>query len=91
MESVGEILKRRSARRIGGQGTRPVYSKHEYQAYGYRLAEEFGDTKHKSLYIKLARDEDRGMLEQALEFVKSRSARNKAKLFMWKLKELRKE
>jgi hypothetical protein len=82
LESVGEILKRR-------RGARPIYSKHEYQAYGYRLAEELGDTKHKSLYIKLARDSDRGMLEQALEFVKSRSAKSKAKLFMWKLKELR--
>mgnify|MGYP007118344618 CR=1 FL=1 len=66
-----------------------VYSKHEYQAYGYRLAQELSDFSHKSLYIKLARDEERRILDAALEFVKARDPNNKAKLFMWKLRDLR--
>lgn len=81
MDSIGNLLKNKF--------NSPVYSKHEHQAFGMRLAEELGDLKHKALYIKLARDEKRPLLETALEFVKSRQAKNKAKLFMWKLGELR--
>ena len=32
---------------------------YEFQAYGNRLAEELGDRKHRTLYIKLAKNEDR--------------------------------
>ncbi|HQG79356.1 MAG TPA: hypothetical protein PK564_03375, partial [bacterium] len=66
-------------------------NKHEYQAYGNRLSEEFADPKHRALYIKLAKDEDRNLLEQAREYVmRSERATTKGKLFMWKLTELRK-
>ena len=68
----------------------PVYSKHEFQAFGLKLADDLGDLKHKTLYIKLAKEENRVLLEQALEFVKARSAKSKAKLFMWKVGELKK-
>jgi len=66
-------------------------NRHEYQAYGNRLSEEFADPKHRALYIKLAKDEDRNLLEQAREYVmRSERATTKGKLFMWKLTELRK-
>jgi hypothetical protein len=64
----------------------------EFQDYGYRLAEELDDLKNKSLYIKLAKETPRGLLEEARNFVKGASqVRSRPKLFMWKLTELKKE
>ena len=64
----------------------------EFQDYAYRLALELDDEKHKSLYMKLAKEKDRGLLEEAKSFVKGASdVENKGALFMWKLKQLRKE
>lgn len=65
------------------------YVSREFQDYGYRLAMELGDEPHKSLYIRLAKTVDRGILETARSFVIDSQAKSKAKLFMWKLKELR--
>lgn len=68
------------------------YITQEFQDFGYRMAVELNDLKHKSLYIKMAKDIDRGILEKALSFVSdANSARSKARLFMWKVKELKKE
>lgn len=82
--SLGDILAKfdpRSAK----------YISREFQDYGYRLAEELGDLEHKALYIKLAKTLPRPVLEEARNFVKDASrVRNRARLFMWKLKELRK-
>ncbi len=70
---------------------RPKNISREFQMYGIYLAESLQDTKHYSLYIKLAKEIDRNILEEALNFTKGYySAKNKAKVFMWKLKELRK-
>lgn len=64
----------------------------EFQKYGYDLAEELGDLKNKSLYIKLAKNIPRGYLETARNFVKdANNVRSKARLFMWKLGEIKKE
>lgn len=66
------------------------YISREFQDYGYRLAEQLGDLKNKSLYIKLAKTTPRPLLEEARNFVKDApNVRNPARLFMWKLKELR--
>lgn len=67
------------------------YISHEFQDYGYRLAMELNDLAHKSLYIKLAKQVERGLMERARSFVSDAQVDNKAKLFMWKLKELRAE
>lgn len=61
----------------------------EFQDYGYRLAVTLDDLKHKSLYIKMAKEIDRTILDQALSFVADAQAKSKARLFMWKVKELR--
>ncbi len=67
------------------------YISREFQKYGYDLAEELGDLKNKSLYIKLAKEEKRGFMETARNFVKdANDVKNPAALFMWKLSELRK-
>jgi hypothetical protein len=68
---------------------RNKYVSREYQDYGYRLAMELSDEKHKALYIKLAKEADRAILEQARRFVIDSNADNKGALFMWKMKELK--
>lgn len=70
---------------------RPKNLTTEFQVYGVFLAETLEDTKHYSLYIKLAKELPRGLLEEALNYTKGYlSAKNKAKVFMWRLKQLRK-
>ncbi|OGK38805.1 hypothetical protein A3F34_01440 [Candidatus Roizmanbacteria bacterium RIFCSPHIGHO2_12_FULL_44_10] len=64
------------------------YLSREFQSFGVHLAEKLDDYKHKSLYIKFARDIPRPILEKALRFVVDSGARKKSALFMWKLKEL---
>lgn len=68
------------------------YITREFQDYGYRLAKELKDEKRKSLYIKLAKEVERPILEQARIFVKDAvNVKSRARLFMWKLKQLRQE
>lgn len=67
------------------------YVSREFQTYGIHLAEKLDDYKHKSLYIKLSKTEHRALLEKALSFAIDSNAKNKGALFMWKLKELRRD
>ncbi|CAN5125485.1 hypothetical protein BH11PAT1_BH11PAT1_1080 [soil metagenome] len=67
------------------------YVSREFQTFGIHLAEQLDDYKHKSLYIKLAKTMHRTILERALTFCIDSNAKNKGALFMWKLKELKKE
>ena len=70
---------------------RPKNLSREFQVYGVYLAESLDDTKHYSLYIKLAKEVDRKILDEALTYTKEYySAKSKAKIFMWKLQELKK-
>lgn len=70
---------------------RPKNISHEFQMYGVYLAESLNDTKHYSLYIKLAKELDRKILEEALNFTKGYyGAKSKARVFMWKLQHLKK-
>ncbi|MCL5433235.1 MAG: hypothetical protein M1524_03945 [Patescibacteria group bacterium] len=82
MQSVGQILKK-----FDPQKDR--YISREFQSFGIYLAEELGDYKHRSMYIKLAKTTHRSILEKALSYVSDSNARNKVALFMWKLKELK--
>ena len=67
------------------------YISREFQDFGYRLAEELGDLKSKSLYMKLAKEEPRGLLEAAASFVKDApNVKSRPRLFMWKLAQLKK-
>ncbi len=69
---------------------RPKNLSTEFQVYGVYLAESLGDTKHYSLYIKLAKQYSRGLLEEALTYTKGYlTAKNKGRVFMWRLKQLR--
>lgn len=71
---------------------RPKNISHEFQFYGCFLAESLDDTKHYSLYIKLAKTVDRKLLEEALNFTKGYyNAKNKGRVFMWRLKQLKQD
>jgi hypothetical protein len=66
------------------------YVSREFQKYAYDLAVELNDLPHKSLYMRIAKDTPRGLLETARSFVKdAQNARSKGRLFMWKLKQLK--
>lgn len=71
--------------------TTDKYVSREFQTFGLHLADRLDDYKHKSLYIKLAKTTPRAILEQALSFCVDSKATNKGALFMWKLKEIKKD
>jgi hypothetical protein len=82
--SISDLIKSRAMADAGG------YITQEFQDYGYRLATELDDMAHKSLYIKMAKTVDRKILESARTFVLDANANSKGRLFMWKVKELKK-
>lgn len=87
LSSVGQVLQR-----FNTADDRDKYVSQEWQLYGYNLAVELNDLKNKSLYIKMAKTYPRALLERARSFVKdAQNAKSKPRLFMWKVKELRKE
>jgi hypothetical protein len=62
----------------------------EWQDYAYRLALELGDTEHTSLYMRLVKNTPRYLVEDAKNFVKdAKEVKSKAKLFMWRVKQLK--
>ena len=81
MQSIKDVLK-------DFYPLKDKYVSREYQSFGVYLSEKLQDEKRKSLYIKFAKTIYRPLLEKALRFVVDSNARNKAALFMWKLKEL---
>lgn len=81
--SLFDLIKDRAVKDSGG------YITQEFQDYGYRLAVDLDDLKHKSLYIKMAKTIDRKLLEAARTFVIDANATSKGKLFMWKVKQLK--
>ena len=66
------------------------YISQEWQDYAYRLAIALDDLQHKSLYMRLSKNTPRAQLESAKNWIKDASnVKNKARLFMWKLKEIK--
>ena len=85
MQKVSDILKKFDS-------DEDKYISYEFQKYGYELAEQLGDLKNKSLYIKLAKITPRGLLEAAKNFVKDAyNVKSRPRLFMWRLKQLKNE
>ena len=84
MKSIAKILDETKHK------DRPKNLSQEFQVFGVYLAETLDDTKHYSLYMRLAKLTPRHLLEEALTYTKAYyKARNKARLFMWKLQELK--
>jgi len=71
---------------------RHKYVSKEFQDYGYRLALKLDDLKRVSMYIKLAKNKPRAILEKAFSFaIDYPNAKNKGRLFLWKIKDIEKE
>jgi len=70
-------------------GKKKGYVTKEYQSYGAWLANELNDKERMSMYIKWAKEKPRSLLESACRFIADYpDARDKSRLFMWKVKEL---
>ncbi len=84
--AIGDVLKKFE------KPEEDKYVSREFQLYGYELAEELRDSSHTSLYIKLAKETPRILLEEARGFVKdANNVKSPGRLFMWKLKQLKDE
>ncbi len=83
MKKISQLLREPSSTRAKNLST-------EFQVYGAYIAETLDDLKRCSLYIKLAKQYPRALLEEALNYTKGYySAKSKAKIFMWKLQQLK--
>lgn len=86
MQKIGDIVKKYKL------DDTDKYVSREFQKYAYDLAVELGDLAHKSLYMKLAKETPRILLERARSFVKdATNAKSKGRLYMWKLQQLKNE
>lgn len=82
---IGDVLK-------NFESNKDKYVSREFQKYGYDLAEELGDLKRVSYYIKLAKETPRAWLENARSFVKDAyNVKSRSRLFIWKLMQIKKE
>ncbi|MBI3620100.1 hypothetical protein HY214_03095 [Candidatus Roizmanbacteria bacterium] len=81
MQTVKDILKKFNP-------LEDKYVSREFQTFAVFLAKKLEDERHKSLYMKLAKNIPRPVLEKAYRFVVDSRAKNKGALFMWKLKQL---
>ncbi|QQR93359.1 hypothetical protein IPJ91_02785 [bacterium] len=68
------------------------YLKYDFQKLGVEIATKLDDLSHKSLYIKLCKVTDEKLIREAFDFAIDYNLKsgNRGKIFMWKLKELRK-
>lgn len=84
MQKIGDFITKYKA------GSSDKYISREFQKYAYELAKELDDLSRVSLYMRLAKMTNRGLLESARSFVKdAENARSKPRLFLWKLKQLK--
>lgn len=67
------------------------YISREFQKYAYDLALELRDEEHKGIYMRFAKTVPRHVLERARAFVKDANTATPARLYMWKVAQLRAE
>lgn len=92
MDSLSDIFKKPEEGYAKDLFNRHKYVTKEFQDFGYRIAVKLGDEKKAAMYIKLAKEQPRALLEQAFSFaIDYPKAKDKSRLFLWKLKQLREE
>lgn len=96
MQSIGSLVNKKfdpsdsDKHSLSLEYSRDKYVSREFQKYAYELAKELDDLAHKSLYMRLAKNTPRGLMESARSFVKdATNAKSKGRLYMWKLKQLK--
>ena len=73
-------------------GDKHKYISKEYQVCGLRLAGKLDDKKRATMYIKWAKEKPRAILDRAMSFTSDYpNAKDKSRIFMWKVKELERE
>lgn len=85
MQSIGSLVSKKF-----NPSDSDKYVSREFQKYAYEIAKELDDLPHKSLYMRLAKNTPRGLMESARSFVKdATNAKSRGRLFMWRLKQLK--
>ncbi|MDQ6985809.1 MAG: methyltransferase domain-containing protein [Candidatus Dojkabacteria bacterium] len=64
---------------------------HEFQAYAYKLAHDLNHLENLKIYMRLVKITDRSLLERVYSFVADSNSDHKGPLFLWKLKQIKKE
>jgi len=78
---LGEVIQTIQKRR--------KHVRHDFQDIALMLTEKLSDPEHKSLYFRIVKLKDRGLVMDALNYaVTSNIIGNKGKIFMWRLKQL---
>ncbi len=63
----------------------------EFQAFAYKLSKDLNDPDHLGIYMKLAKNIDRSVMERAYSYAIDSTSEFKGRVFLWKLKQLREE
>ncbi|MDO5561873.1 MAG: hypothetical protein Q4G02_03850 [bacterium] len=58
------------------------------QLQALRLARDLQDETHKKIYLSLCKRYQPGLIAEAQRFISDAQAENRAKLFMWKIRQL---
>lgn len=67
------------------------HAAHEFQAFAYKIAADFKDLENLRIYLSVLKNCERIIVEKAYSFTIDSKSENKAKIFFWKIKQLRKE
>ena len=96
MQSIGQLVSKKfnpsdtDKHSLLLEYSRDKYVSQEFQKYAFELAKELEDLPHKSLYMRLAKNTPRHLLENARNFVKGAyKVDSRGRLFMWKLSQLK--
>lgn len=89
MKDAKELLKEKLAQFTTPDVKPQQYISQEFQDFGYRLALRLNDLPKKAYYIRIAKVMPRALIEDAAAFATDYpKARNKGKIFTWRLREL---
>jgi hypothetical protein len=67
------------------------HAAHEFQAFAYKIAADFNDLENLRIYLSVLKNCERIIVEKAYSYTIDSRSENKAKVFFWKIKQLRKE
>ncbi len=89
MISAKQLLNNRFSGKDSPKGKR--HAAHEFQAFAYKIAADFNDLENLRIYLSVLKNVERLIVEKAYSFSIDSTSENKAKVFFWKIKQLRKE
>lgn len=90
MQSAFDLLKKQNILTKNKMDAKK-HPKHEFQAFAYKIAYEFDDLANLRIYLRLTKIVPWAILEEAYSFTKDSKTPEKSKLFLWKVKTIRKE